>query len=279
VLNHIAHWAVKTGEWIVIWVPHASDLVSNKGFFTRSGDNGEYIAQPQFTIEYMKNMLDMNGDKVSEIQVEFDGGKMAFHAALTALMELPQVKREEGAVPLFDQLHDALKAQTKYPLLVAVDELNALHGTSLYMNMDMTANVECQDIHLAKAFGAYLDAGYKRGVVVGAATRQGQFAHVKLPKFNTPPLRVDGFTIEELRTYLTYMYTVKDFFTPVTQDLLEYLLFTTAGRPLDVEKACSHEIFNLGKATFPKKWQKTQFYLDGGYHEDLITDPEIQDLA
>ena len=31
VLNHIAHWAVKTGEWIVIWVPHASDLVSNKG--------------------------------------------------------------------------------------------------------------------------------------------------------------------------------------------------------------------------------------------------------
>lgn len=54
-------------------------------------------------------------------------------------------------------------------------------------------------------------------MVVGAATRQGQFAHVRLPKFNVAPLRVNGFSVEELRTYLTYMYTVKDFFTPVTQ--------------------------------------------------------------
>lgn len=45
--------------------------------------------------------------QVSEIEVEFDGGKMAFHAALTALTELPQAKREEGAVPLFDQVFAA----------------------------------------------------------------------------------------------------------------------------------------------------------------------------
>ena len=126
-----------------------------------------------------------------------------------------------------------------------------------------------------RTFSKFADHGFKRGVVVGASTRQGQFAHVRLPKSNKTPLQVRGFTRGEISTYLTYMYKAKDFFTPVSEELLDYLVFTTAGRPLDVEKACSHEIFNLGLRNDSRKLQKTTFYLEGGFHNDLITDPAI----
>jgi hypothetical protein len=42
-------------------------------------------------------------------------------------------------------------------------------------------------------------------------------------------------------------------------------------------QACSHEIFNLGLRNDHPKIKKTKFYLEGGFDDDLITDPNIVD--
>lgn len=183
-----------------------------------------------------------------------------------------------GLLTLTFQLIGALKEQTKYPVLVAVDEINALQNVSLYRDLDMKP-LPCKNVRLAQVFGAFTDAGYKRGVVVGAAVRQGVFAHVRLPlPKGTQPIRVRGFTSDEIRTYLEYMHNVRDFFTPVTNELIDYLTFCTAGRPLDIEKACAHEIFNIGLGNHSQKIQRTQFYKEGGFHDEMITDPALGDV-
>ena len=47
------------------------------------------------------------------------------------------------------QIIEALKAQTKHPVLVAVDEINALQGMSLYMDLNMKL-VPAANINMAK---------------------------------------------------------------------------------------------------------------------------------
>jgi len=282
VLNHVAHWAMKTGEWIVVWVPHASDLVTGKGMFAREhldeeAQRGEIIVQPSYAVKLLSEMVKMNRDKLSQVMVEDEGERVSITDAVAALEDLLLLPREAKAMSVLEKVIAALKEQTQFPVLVAVDEINALHGTSLYRDLDMK-HVPAQNVKMAKLLGAFLDAGYKRGVVVGAATRQGLFANVKLPQFKAKPIQLRGFTLGEVETYTTYMYKVKDFFTPPSRELSEYLVFCTAGRPLDVEKACAHEIFNLGQRTFPKFVKKTQFFKQGGYDDDLITDPAIPDL-
>jgi len=282
VLNHVAHWAMKTGEWIVVWVPHASDLVTGKGLYAREHldeetKRGEIIVQPSYAIRLLSDLVKMNKAKLSELTIDEEGAKVFIRDAIAEFEELHLQQREAKATPLLEKVIAALKEQTKYPVLVAVDEINALHGMSLYRDLDFKL-LPSQNVKMAKLLGAYLDAGYKRGVVVGAATRQGLFANVKLPPFKAKPIQLRGFTTGEIETYITYMHKVRDFFTPPSKELVEYLAFCTAGRPLDIEKACAHEIFNLGQRTFPNYVKKTQFYKQGGYDDDLITDPSIPDL-
>lgn len=108
ILNHVAHWAMKTGEWIVIWVPHASDLVSGLGFYTRTGGRGEFIGQPQYAIEYISNILEMNMDKIKGLEIDeddkFPGKKVCVVEAIQRMLELPQPIKEEQAMGMFEKV-------------------------------------------------------------------------------------------------------------------------------------------------------------------------------
>jgi len=136
---------------------------------------------------------------------------------------------------------------------VAVDEINALRGMSGYMDLDEQP-LPAENIVVAELFARFLEADSKRGVVLGAATRTGLYQNVPLPPFKRKPTQVHGITREEMKTFLTYQQNMGELFTPISDELLDYLIFVTGGRWIDLERMTASELFNLGLNNNPKLW-------------------------
>lgn len=228
IVNHCVHWARSTGEWLVVFLPEPSRLMLGYGLFQRGeGDEaGGTILQPEFAEDILKHFQAANQDKLAKIPYP-GGGNCA--EAIEALFALTASAKEKSAVGVVVNVMEALKAQTQFPLLVAVDEINALRGISMYRDLNMKP-VPGSNVVLAELFGRFLEADYKRGVVLGAATRTGLFQHVPLPSFARKPMQVPGISRAELKTFLTYQQNMGELFTPVTDELIDYLFFVTGGR-------------------------------------------------
>jgi hypothetical protein len=265
ILNHVVHWARARGDWIVVFIPDASRLVIGYGFYQRgTNEHGPTILQPAYAQTVLEQMMASNGEKLKEIEVALPDGETNAADAIGKLLALPMQSREDKAVDTFLAVMEGLRKQTKYPLLIAVDEINALCGMSLYPTEDGMDTVLSSQIVVAEQFSRFLNNDLARGVVVGAATRTGQFENLKLPAFTRKPIQVRGFTREELSAYLSYTCHQKELFTPATDDLLDYLLFTAAGRPALVERLIASELFNIGQFNMPKTKKIGRWYRETG---------------
>jgi len=229
IVNHCVHWARSTGEWLVVFLPEPSRLMLGHGLFQREeGDEaGGRILQPEFAEDILKHIKAANQDKLAKIA--YSGGEGNCAEAIDAFLAQTASAKEKSAVGVVVGVMESLKAQTEFPLLVAVDEINALRGVSKYRDLNMTP-VPGSNIVLAELFGRFLEADYKRGVVLGAATRTGLYQNVPLPPFARKPMQVSGISREELKTFLTYQQNMGELFTPITDELIDYLFFVTSGR-------------------------------------------------
>jgi len=270
IINHCVHWARSTGEWLVVFLPEPSRLVMGLGLFQRGeGEDSNKIYQPEFAETLLKQIHSANGDKLK--QIEFSGEAANCSEAIEAFLAQNAAGKEKTAVSVLVNVMKAFKTQTAFPLLVAVDEINSLRGISNYMDLNMK-KIPASDIVLAELFGRFLEADYTRGVVLGAATRTGLYQNVPLPAFNRKPIQVRGITRDELKNFLTFQQNMGELFTPVTDKLLDYLLFVTGGRWVDLERMTSSELFNLGLNNNPKQKKIGRWFraTQGGYSR-LIT--------
>jgi len=258
IINHCVHWARASKEWIVVFIPEGSRLVRGLGKFERGGDDdelGSIIVQPEFGKEILQHLIAAHRPMLDELPLKEDANVKCSEAIDKALAS----KVARDSVKALFQVMETLKEQTKFPVLVAVDEINALQGISFYYDHNMK-QIPAKNVVIAEFFGRFLDAGYKRGLVLGAATRTGIFQHVRLPPFHKKPIQVPGMTRDEIRNMLTFQQNQKEFFTKITDELLDYLVFVTEGRPYEVEKMAASELFNVGLKNLPKKKRVGKFF-------------------
>jgi hypothetical protein len=261
IINHCVHWARSTGDWLVVFLPEPSRLVIGYGLFQRGeGDDAKKIYQPEYAETILKQIQTANKDKLSKIAYTGSEGANCAEAIEGFLAQNVSAK-EKTAMNVLVNVMDALKNQTAFPLLVAVDEMNALRGVSCYLDLEMTP-VPASNVVIAEIFGRFLEADYARGVVLGAATRTGLFQNVPLPPFNRKPVQVPGISRDELKNFLTFQQNMGEFFTPVNDELLDYLFFVTGGRWMDLERLTASELFNMRLNNNPKtktigKWFRT----------------------
>jgi hypothetical protein len=232
ILNHCVHWARSTGEWIVVFLPEASRLMLGLGLFQRGdGEDSHKIYQPEFAELYLKHIHAANHEKLKQVLYAGEGGGNCAEA-MEAFFAQTSSAKEKNSVGVLTAVMESLQTQTAFPVLVAVDEINALQGMSLYTDANMDL-VPASNIVLAELFGRFLQAGYKRGVVVGAASRTGRYQNVPLPSFSRKPIQVPGISREDIKTFLAYQQNVGELFTPISDELLDYLYFVTGGRWVD----------------------------------------------
>ena len=267
IINHCVHWARATGDWIVVFLPEPSRLLMGYGLFQRGeGADAHKIYQPEFAEGIIKHIHAANAAKLREIAYTGPEGATCAEA-IDAFMAQNSTAKEKNAVSVLVNVVEALKAQTAFPLLVAVDEVNALRGMSKYTDLGLKP-VPAQDVVVAELFGRFLDADYSRGVVLGAATRTGLYQNVPLPPFRRKPMQVPGITREELKTFLTFQQNAGELLTPLTDELLDYLFFVTSGQWVDLERMTAAELFNLGLHNNPKQKKIGRWFraTQGGYN-------------
>ena len=207
IINHCVHWARSTGDWLVVFLPEPSRLVLGYGLFQRGeGDDAKKIYQPEYAETILKQIQTANKDKLSKIAYTGSEGANCAEAIEGFLAQTVSAK-EKTAMSVLVNVMDALKNQTAFPLLVAVDEMNALRGVSCYLDLEMKP-VPASNVVIAEIFGRFLEADYARGVVLGAATRTGLFQNVPLPPFNRKPVQVPGISRDELKNFLTFQQNI-----------------------------------------------------------------------
>jgi len=256
IINHCVHWARSSKEWIVVFIPEASRIVRGGGRYERSDDElGGTIYQPEFGKEILQHVITAHRDMLQQLPLKDDTSVMCSEVIDKALAS----KVPMDAMNTLVQVMETLQDQTKFPVLVAVDEINALNGMSMYLDFKMKP-IPAKNVVVAEIFGRFLNGGYKRGLVLGAATRTGDFQHLRLPPFHKRPIQVSGLTRDEIRNMLTFQQNQGEFFTKISDDLLDYLVFVSEGRPLEVEKMAAAELFNIGLKNLPKKGRIGKFY-------------------
>ncbi|KAJ3203320.1 37S ribosomal protein S23 mitochondrial, partial [Dinochytrium kinnereticum] len=126
-------------DYIVFYVPRPSHWISAKEFYSKT-ESGTFI-QPKLTSSVLKLFLNMNRTLLSKIQVvgEHTIGKSVFKGSLKDLSELgagsPDVAHAALKAVLSELLSDA---SSRPPLVIAIDQVNALFTKTAYNDTDGT---------------------------------------------------------------------------------------------------------------------------------------------
>ncbi|GAC98853.1 hypothetical protein PHSY_006448 [Pseudozyma hubeiensis SY62] len=161
--------------WVVISVPRAINLINSSTLYTYSAQHKAYL-QPEATTQLLDAVLKVNGAALKQIKtkeaVELDGSKVDAGTPLETLLKRGVDESSSAATKqtVLEAMFKTLSSQTERPLLVAVDDAQALFRTSLYKDPDFI-NLESFELGLPRALLSLLtssSSAISRGAFIGA---------------------------------------------------------------------------------------------------------------
>jgi small subunit ribosomal protein S29 len=132
-LAQVVFWARKKG-WLVIYVPSGYELINGGSYLDRSEERKEEYCsweQPPLQYIFLNKLLDAHADKLKKIPLKTKVSLPKFTG--TTLFELV----EYGSVliqytsAVWSLLRNELALVTEFPVLLAVDEYNAVYNPSV----------------------------------------------------------------------------------------------------------------------------------------------------
>lgn len=161
--------------WVVISVPRAINLINSSTLYSYSAQHQAYL-QPEATKSLLEAVLKVNGAALKAIKttdaVEVDGSKIEAGTPVEALIKrgIDEATSAAAKQTLLEAVFKTLTSQTERPVLVAVDDAQALFRTSLYKDPDFV-NLESFELGLPRALLSLLttpSSAIKRGAFVAA---------------------------------------------------------------------------------------------------------------
>ncbi len=129
--------------WVVISVPRAINLINSSTLYTYNAQHKAYL-QPEATKQLLEAVLKVNGSALKQIKtskaVEVDGSQMEAGTSLEVLLKrgVDEASSAAAKQTVLEAVFEALAAQTERPVLVAVDDAQALFRTSLYKDRTLS---------------------------------------------------------------------------------------------------------------------------------------------
>lgn len=173
--------------WVVVSVPRAINLINSSTLYTYNAQHQAYL-QPEATTQLLEAILKVNGAAAKQIKsaeaVEVDGSKIDAGTPLETLLKRGMDDSSSAAAKqtLLEAVFKTLSSQSERPVLVAVDDAQALFRTSLYKDPDFI-NLESFELGIPRALLSLLispSSAISRGVFIAALST----THTEFP---SPP--------------------------------------------------------------------------------------------
>ncbi|CDO72071.1 hypothetical protein BN946_scf184962.g14 [Trametes cinnabarina] len=226
-------------EWLTLYIPRAISLVNSSTAYAYDARTQTY-GQPAFAQQLLKRFADVNAALLQSLSVQgsypLEERTVPAGAPLANLINVG-VEIQHYAPTVLKLVLDELALQTKYPVLLAVDDFQALYCTSQYRDT-FFKSVKSYHLMLPRTLLEFASGkkNFARGAFLGALSMQDT-------KFRAPLELIEALGLEPLGPSNPYV--------PRQPELVEYangLKNFPVPEQLTVDEAAS--IYDL--------WQKTK---------------------
>jgi hypothetical protein len=225
ILNHIALWA-RNNNWLVVQVPCAASLCSGNSRW-RVNEAGELI-QYEYMQQMMQNMISVHSQLLSKIPApDSSYGKKTQNPGTALGVAEHGVGSKRYAPECFSELIGHVLSQKHFPVLLSVDQVNAMSGPTKYfhnaptplralasgqtLSRSKSKPVDAAQLLLIQQLRRFVGKSNAAQVAfIGAATKTGHFAgHGVKPLCQELSIsnivEVKGFSEEQTASYVKYL--------------------------------------------------------------------------
>ncbi|KAK4686765.1 small subunit ribosomal protein S29, partial [Tremellales sp. Uapishka_1] len=160
-------------NWIVLYIPSAAEWTSSSSPYAYDADS-QTFHQPALSSLLLSKILAVNAEALSRIpisdKIDFANGRSISKGA--KLLEVVELGRDESiSVAVLEVVISSLASQTQYPVLVAIDGVDALFRKSAYRSTDYSL-LEPYHLSVPRLMLEYLSAekSFSRGALVTAVS-------------------------------------------------------------------------------------------------------------
>ncbi|PPQ89420.1 hypothetical protein CVT25_002186 [Psilocybe cyanescens] len=202
--------------WVVIYIPRGINLVNSTTSYTYNIRTQTYL-QPAFSFQTLQRMLSVNRDALAAIPLSEDlvleRQTVRAGTPLSTVIEVGIAERDRTVAQspaILEGVMKSLEVQTKYPVLLAVDDFQALYGKTAYRDPHFQ-HIQPYHLSLPRMIMEYASGkrNFARGAVLGALS----LAHTNYPL----PLELrDALELQDLDAHPASPYLKR------SKDLLAY---------------------------------------------------------
>ncbi|EIW58398.1 mitochondrial 37S ribosomal protein RSM23 [Trametes versicolor FP-101664 SS1] len=162
-------------DWISLYIPRAISLVNSSSSYAYDARTQTY-GQPAFAQQLLKRFVDVNEALVRSLATQaaytFDEREFSSGAQLMDLINLG-LENQNHAPAVLTALLDELAKQTKYPVLLAIDDFQALFCMSQYRD-PLFKSIKAYHLTFPRTLLEFASGkkSFARGAVLGALSTQ-----------------------------------------------------------------------------------------------------------
>jgi hypothetical protein len=225
ILNHVALWA-RNNNWLVLQVPCAATLCAGNSRW-RVNDAGELI-QYEFMQHMMQSMISVHSQLLAKIPAPDSAyGKKTQHPGTALGVAEHGVGSKRYAPECFSELISFVLSQRDFPVLLSVDQVNAMNGPTKYfhnaptplrtlaagqtLSRSKSKPVDAAQLLMIQQLRRFAGKSNAAHVAfVGATTKTGHFAgHCVRPLCQALSIsnvvEIKGFSEEQTGSYVKFL--------------------------------------------------------------------------
>ncbi len=257
VLNHVALWARDNG-WFVLQVPCAAALCSGNSRW-RVGEAGDLI-QYEYMQQMMQSLISSHSAMLASLPAPDSAyGKKTKNPGTALGIAEHGVGSKRYAPECFSELISYVLSQQNFPVLLSVDQANALSGPTKYFHISATPMrslavgqplsrskpkpVDAKQLFLIQQLRRFVDkTNTARVAFVGAATKTGHFAgHSVKPLCDelsiSNVVEIKGFSEEQTGSFVKFL-VANDVLgaSHLQEQSIRKAFVMTGGKPEELER-------------------------------------------
>ncbi|KAF8623781.1 hypothetical protein AX15_006191 [Amanita polypyramis BW_CC] len=160
-------------NWVVVYIPRAVNLVNSTTPYAYDLRTQTYL-QPQFAFQTLQRTLSVNNNLLSTLhttkKLVFEKRELPVGSSLTDLIAVG-LKDTSAAPAVLDAFMTELSQQTKHPVLLAVDDFQALYCRTAYRD-PFFSTIRSYHLSMPRLILEFASCkrSFARGTVLGAIT-------------------------------------------------------------------------------------------------------------